>query len=110
MIAYPPTFSESTARYLQRFTKQPGCAVASSSVLSLSANDRVIISRQDGNAWALAMGVITGIVQGPEVEVSLDKGVPSLADVLYRIDGVSGYSGGIAYSNLADLCASDSER
>ena len=110
MFAHPPTFSKSTDRYLQMFTKQPGCCSSGDLLVSLSTNDRVIISRQDGSAWALAMGVITKVVSGPEVEVSLDKGVSCQADVVYRIDEVSGYSGGIAFGNLADLCASDSEK
>ena len=110
MIAHCPTFSKPMDRYLQKFTKQLGSICPSNSVTTLSTNDRVIISRQDGSAWALATGVITLIMPGPVVEVSLDKGVAFQADIVYRIDQVSGYSGGVAYSNLADLCVSDCER
>lgn len=108
MVAHPPTLSSD--RYLQRFRKQACFAGSDNSLLSLCRNDRVVISHQDGSAWALAMGVITKILPGPEVEVLLDKAVSCHAGVVYRIDEVSGYSGGIALSNMADLCASDGER
>lgn len=109
MLAQPPTFTKSTGRYLQSFTKKPGLEV-SSSVLSISTNDRVVISRQDGTGWAIAMGMVTVVLPGPGVVVLLDKAVPWGSHVLYTVDQVSGHSGGMANHNLADLCASGSER
>lgn len=79
--------------------------------VSLCSNDRVVISAQDGSGWAIAMGTVTEVLPGEGVGVTLDKAVPFKADgVLYRIDRMSGSGGGIAYSNLADMCTSDGER
>lgn len=111
MLAQPPTFTKSTGRYLQSFTKKPSLAEVSSSVLSISTNDRVVISRQNGTGWAIAMGTVTVVLPDPPgVVVLLDKAVPWESHVLYTVDQVSGHSGGMANHNLADLCASGSER
>lgn len=56
------------------------------------------------------MGTITAVLPGPQVQVTLDKAVSFKSGVIYRIDQVSGFSGGKAYCNLADLCGSDSEK
>ena len=110
MLAQPPTFTKSTGRYLQSFTKKPGLAEVSCSVLSISTNDRVVISRQDRTGWAIAIGTVTEVFPGPGVVVLLDKAVVCDCHVLYTVDQVSGHSGGMANHNLADLCASGSER
>lgn len=109
MVAHPPTFSEATRRYCQSFSRSPDSDPFSSHAHSLSANDRVIVSRQDGSGWAVAMGTVTAVSAGGQMEVLLDKPVPEAA-ALYRIDKWSGTSGATATCNLADLCASDSEK
>lgn len=110
MLAQQPTFFKNTGRYHQSFTKKLDTLLLSSGgEVSLSSNDRVVISAQDGSCWAIAMGTVTKVMPG-SVRVTLDKAVPFEAGVLYRIDQMAGSGGGIAYSNLADLCTSDSER
>lgn len=106
MLAGTPSLN--SGRSVQSFARSPHSAVPSGSLLA--TNDRVVISRQDGSGWAISMGTITDVLPGPQVRVVLDKPVPHKEDVLYRIDQVSGYSGGAAYCNLADLCTSDSEK
>lgn len=106
MLAGTPSLN--SGRSVQSFARSPHSAVPSGSLLA--TNDRVVISRQDGSGWAISMGTITDVLPGPQVRVVLDKPVPHEEDVLYRIDQVSGYSGGAAYCNLADLCTSDSEK
>lgn len=56
------------------------------------------------------MGTVTAVASGPEVRLLLDKAVPCEVTTLYRVDQVSGPSAAMAYCNLADLCASDSEK
>ncbi len=110
MIAHPPTYSKQTERYSQTFTRGASSVSDQNSIISLSANDRIIISCQDGSAWAIAMGSIESVMPGPEVRVTLDRSVQYTGKMMYRIDKVPGYSGGILYGNLAELCASDTER
>ena len=111
MLAQPPTFFKNTGRYHQSFIKQlDTLPLSSGREVSLSSNDRVVISAQDGSCWAIAMGTVTNVLTGEGVRVALDKAVPFDAGVLYRIDQMAGSGGGIAYSNLADICTSDSER
>lgn len=111
MQAHTPIFSQNTGRYFQSFSKSPHCpSISTLGTLSLSANDQVIVSHQDGSGWAVAMGTITNVSEGPNVQVLLDKAVPTSSTSLYRIDQMSGPSLSMASSNLADLCASDSEK
>ena len=110
MLACPPTFIRNTGRYLQSFVKKPNATASSGSKASLSANERVAISVQDGTGWAVAVGVVTEVLPGNGLKVVLDKVVPSGAELLYRIDQVVRHNASIAYSNLADLCTSDGER
>ena len=56
------------------------------------------------------MGTITDVSEGPNVQVLLDKSVPTSSTSVYRIDQMSGPSLSMASCNLADLCASDSEK
>ena len=76
----------------------------------MSINDAVVISRQDGTGWAVAMGTITKPLSNGEIEVLVDKTVPSDNGTLYRIDAAPSHRGGAMAGNLADLCTSDSER
>lgn len=113
MLAQHPSFSKSTGRYVQSFTKKPDGASGEKSFSSetvISTNERVVISAQDGTGWAIAMGRVTDVLPGLGVTVALDKAVSCAAGVLYRIDQLAGQSGGIAYSNLAEICAPDSDR
>lgn len=112
MLAHPSAYSSQTGRYTQSFTKTPGSLVSPSMQLTLGANERVFVSRQDGTGWAVAVGTISRVEPGAGLRVclTLDKAVPHDGDVVYRIDRVSGYSGGAMAGNLAEFCVSDSER
>ena len=92
-------------RQKQTFT-QSHCSQNSES--QLCTNDRVVISKLDGSRWAITMGVILKPMCNGEVEVLVDKAVPS--GPLYRIDAAPSFGGGIAAGILADFCTSDSER
>ena len=78
MLAHPPVRdpASSSNRHLQKFTRQPSSPHSSSSPLShphtLTLNERVVVSRQDGTSWAVAMGIVT-VATGSDVELSLDK-------------------------------------
>ena len=56
------------------------------------------------------MGSITKPLSAGEVEVLVDKAVPSDGSTLYRIDMTPSYGGGSMAGYLADFCSSDSER
>ena len=68
MRAYSPQQRHSTNRYLQKFTQE----VAHSHPHTFTLNERVVVSRQDGSAWAIAMGMVT-MATHAEVELSLDR-------------------------------------
>lgn len=79
MLALPPVKESgaSSNRYLQKFTRhQPSPSHSSPSPSShphtLTLNERIVVSRQDGTSWAIAMGMVTMITTN-EVELSLDK-------------------------------------
>ncbi len=74
----------------------------------LSKNDRVVISKLDGRGWAITLGIIIKPMCDGEVEVLVDKAVPTAP--LYRIDAAPSYGGGTMAGILADFCTSDSER
>ena len=103
-------------KIVQSFSKsQPtsdGAAATTDTLLT--AHDRVVISRQDGSSWAVAMGTILSLACSSsgtvEVRILLDKTVPCDSSVLYRIDQPPSFSRGSVPRTLAELCASDSER
>ena len=41
--------------------------------LPLSVHERVVVSRQDGTGWAIAIGTISKAISPGEVQLSLDK-------------------------------------
>ena len=112
MQARLPILSKSTGRYSQSFTKVPGSSPSCGHTLPLmlDTNERVFVSHQDGSGWALAMGTVLRVGEGPEVRLDLDKAVSYTGGVVYRIDRAPGYSGGAVAASLTDLCISDSER
>ena len=110
MLARPAVTSKLHGKVVQTFVKQQRSTLPSER--TLSTNEQVIVSHQDGSGWAIAMGTITNIsVLTGEVELTMiDRPVPAGVHVLYRIDQAPGYSGGAMASNLAQFCSSDSER
>jgi hypothetical protein len=103
-------------KLIQSFSKSPPTSDGAAATVDtlLTVHDRVVVSRQDGSSWAVAMGTIlsltcnsSGIV---EVRVLLDKAVPSDVNMLYRIDQPPSFSRASVPRTLAELCASDSER
>lgn len=104
-------------KVIQSFSKsQPTSDRAAATVDTLlTAHDRVVVSRQDGSSWAIAIGTILSLVCNNssgtiEVRILLDKAVSCDSSVLYRIDQPPGFSRGSVPRTLAELCASDSER
>ena len=108
LAALPVDSSSPLKRHTQTFIQTPPSPHSSDSLLSV--NDGVVISRQDGTGWAVAMGTITKPVSDGEIEVLVDKTVPSDSASLYRIDAAPSHRGGAMAGNLADFCTSDSER
>ena len=108
LTALPVDSSSPLKRHTQTFTQTPPSPHSSDSLLSV--NDGVVISRQDGTGWAVAMGTITKPLSDGEIEVLVDKTVPSDNATLYRIDAAPSHRGGAMAGNLADFCTSDSER
>ena len=41
--------------------------------LPLSVHERVVVSRQDGTGWAIAIGTVSKATSSGEVQLSLDK-------------------------------------
>ena len=112
----PDNSSGGGGKIVQSFSKsQPTSdgATATTDTL-LTAHDRVVISRQDGSSWAVAMGTILSLACSSsgtiEVRILLDKAVPYDSSVLYRIDQPPGFSRSSVPRTLTELCASDSER
>ena len=74
----PQPKTEHTNKHLQKFIKHdhhhhPHTSTSSHPhTHSLSLNERVVVSRQDGSAWAVAMGTVT-MTNEREVELLLDK-------------------------------------
>jgi DNA replication ATP-dependent helicase Dna2 len=75
---------------------------------TLTPNERMVVSRQDGTAWAVAMGMVT-MATDEAVELLIDKPV-SWDGTEYRLDVAPSYYGSASLVNLARLCGSDSER
>ena len=74
MRAHSPQQRHSTNRYLQKFTRVVAHLHSSSNSHphTFTLNERVVVSRQDGSAWAIAMGMVT-MATDTEVELSLDR-------------------------------------
>ena len=73
MVACPPVQkSEHTNHHLQKFIKHRRHTSTSSPHHTLTLNERIVVSRQDGTAWAVAMGTVT-IATENEVELLIDK-------------------------------------
>ena len=76
MVAHPPQHKRdpSNNRHLQKFTRIPSHTAPSppSHPHTLTLHERIVVSRQDGSAWAVAMGMVT-MATDEEVELSLDK-------------------------------------
>lgn len=107
-------------RFIQSFTKSSSASVATTISTATAADtmltihDRVVVSHQDGASWAVAIGTILSLTSSSggerEVNIVLDKALPSDSSVLYRIDRAPAFSRGSVSSSLAELCSSDSER
>ena len=78
MLACQPKRGHSINRHLQKFTRQSSPSHFHTSTLShphthtFSLNERIVVSREDGKAWAIAMGTVTMATDG-EIELLLDK-------------------------------------
>ena len=103
-------------RLIQSFSKSPTHSKAAAIVDTLlTVHDRVVVSHQDGRSWAVAIGTILSLTCSSgggdvEVQILVDKALPTDSNLLYRIDQAPGFSRGSVPSTLAELCASDSER
>ena len=84
LVACVPTRAEN-GRYFQRFIKHDEDMLSTMHMSPLhthtpthsphhiiSPHERVIVSRQDGSAWAVAMGTVTKTTN-KEIELLLDK-------------------------------------
>ena len=70
----PEQKAEHTNRHSQKFIRHchHTSTPAHPHTHTLSLNERIIVSRQDGAAWAIAMGTVAMTNEG-EVELLLDK-------------------------------------
>ena len=75
MLACQPKRGHSLNRHLQKFTRR---CLPHTSTLShphthtFSLNERIVVSKEDGKAWAIAMGTVTMATDG-EIELLQDK-------------------------------------
>ena len=74
---------------------------------SISPNERIVVSLQDGRGWAIAMGYVKTMTVD-RVEVTIDR--PVETGTVCRLDVEGRHSGGGLLANLSRLFAMDSER
>lgn len=113
----PDSSSGGGGKVIQSFSKSPPTSDQAAATVHtlLTAHDRVVVSRQDGSSWAVAMGTVLSLICNNssgtiKVRILLDKALPSDSSVPYRIDQPPGFNRGSVPRTLAELCASDSER
>ncbi|KAL5457050.1 hypothetical protein EMCRGX_G034285 [Ephydatia muelleri] len=75
--------------------------------VSISPNERIVVSLQDGRGWAIAMGYMKTITAN-QVEVTIDR--PVEPGTVCRLDVEGRHSIGGLLTNLGRLFAADSER
>ena len=74
MVACSPVqrSADRTNHHLQKFVKDRHHTSTSSPHHTLTINERIVVSRQDRTAWAVAMGSVTKATEN-EVELLIDK-------------------------------------
>lgn len=70
MVAHPAV-SNGGSKYLQVLSKCGGGGMRQD--LPLLLHKRVVVSRQDGSGWAVAIGTVSMVISSTEVQLSLDK-------------------------------------
>ena len=70
MVAHPAV-SNGPSRYLQVLCKCRGEGTQQD--LPLPLHKRVVVSRQDGSGWAVAIGTVSMVISSREVQLSFDK-------------------------------------
>ena len=68
----PMTAGNAFTHYQQRFIRSPHLTPSHPHTYTHSLNERVVVSREDGKSWAIAVGNVT-LTRESEVELLLDK-------------------------------------